>query len=252
MHITTTTRSRSERLSDNVSLQPIISSSDNGPKPDQLQGLTDRYIREEILLREGLALHLDKDDEIARRRITQKYEFLQTDLAVPGALDAGVLEHWFEQNKLRYLMPERVAFSHVYVSADKEGDAVAKVHAVKILMELHGMNAARAPALGDPFPGPSDVGNLAPDEAERLFGKSELSGQLFKPPLRTWSGPYRSGCGWHLVYVTDHLLPVLPSSASIRERVLADYQDEQRRILNARNFEKLRTQYTIRYDEERR
>src|SRR6266568_3399987 len=77
------------------------------PSPEQFQGLIDRYIREEIFLREGLALGLDKDDEIVRRRIVQKYEFLQTDLAVPDSPGARVLEHWFEQNKLRYMSPDR-------------------------------------------------------------------------------------------------------------------------------------------------
>jgi peptidyl-prolyl cis-trans isomerase C len=222
------------------------------PTPRQLQGLIDRYIREEIYLREGLALQLDKDDEIVRRRIVQKYEFLQSDLAVPDSPGSGVLERWFEQNQLRYLTPERVAFSQVYFSADKEGEEAGRVRALKVLKDLRGMHTSRAPGLGDAFPGPSDVGALAPEEAARLFGKSEFAEQLFKLPVGQWAGPYRSGYGWHLVYVTGHLPPVLPPLTQIREQVLADYLEEQRRILNGRAFEKLRAQYTIRDDGERR
>jgi peptidyl-prolyl cis-trans isomerase C len=218
------------------------------PTPEHFEGLIKRYIREEIFVREGLALNLEKDDEIVRRRITQKYEFLQTDLVVPNSPDPGVLERWFEQNKVSYLTPERVAFSQIYFSPDKEGEEVAKARAVKILRELPGMHASRAPDLGDSFPGPSDVGALAPDEAARLFGQSVLSDELFKAPVARWSGPFRSGYGWHLIYVTDHLPSALPALQDIRERVLADYLEEQRRILNARSFEKLSAQYTIRYD----
>ena len=53
------------------------------PDPAQVRTMVDNYIREEIYLREGLALGLDQDDEIVRRRIAQKYDFLQQDVAVP-------------------------------------------------------------------------------------------------------------------------------------------------------------------------
>jgi hypothetical protein len=162
------------------------------------------------------------------------------------------LEHWFEENQLRYVAPERVAFSQTYFSADQENEAAAKGRAIKVLKTLRRMHASRAPGLGDAFPGPADLGALAPDEAARLFGQSELSEQLFKLPVSQWAGPYRSGYGWHLVYVTAHLPPVLPPLAEIHERVLADYLENERRMLNDRTFAKLRAQYTIRVDAEDR
>jgi peptidyl-prolyl cis-trans isomerase C len=219
------------------------------PTRHQLQSLVDRHIREEIFLRESLALSLDKDDEIVRRRLVQKYEFLQTDLAVPDSPGAGVLERWFEQNKLHYLTPERVAFSQVYFSIGKEGEEAVKIRALNVLKEVQETHTSRAPGLGDAFPGPSDVGALAPEEATRLFGKSQLSEQLFKLPVGQWAGPYRSGYGWHLIYVTGLTPPVLPTLAEMHERVLADYLDQQRQTLSERAFEKLRAKYRVRYDD---
>jgi len=218
------------------------------PTRQEFQGLLDLYVREEIFLREGMALNLENDDEIVRRRIAQKYEFLQTDLAVPDPPQAGVLESWFERNKLSYVTPERVSFSQVYFSADKEGDEAARIRAMKVLAELRKQRTARAPERGDPFPGPSDVDALTPEEVARLFGQSVLSEQLFKSPVAQWSGPFRSGFGWHLIYVTACLPGVLPALTDIRERVLTDYMDDERRTLNARAYEKLRAQYSIRYD----
>ena len=218
------------------------------PNPIQLRGLIGRYVREEIFLREGFALHLEKDDEIVRRRIVQKYEFLKTDLAMPDSPGPGVLERWYQQNELRYLSPQRLTFAHVYFSPDKAGDAAAKTRALKVLKKLRLTGVSRAPDFGDVFPGPSDVSALAPDEAVRVFGQSELSEQLFKVPVGQWAGPYRSGYGWHLIYVTGHSLPVLPPLGEIRGRVLADYMDEQRRLLNERAYEELRARYTVRDD----
>jgi peptidyl-prolyl cis-trans isomerase C len=218
------------------------------PTPIQLRRLIDRYVREEIFLREGLALRLEKDDEIVRRRIVQKYEFLKTDLAVPDSPGPGVLGRWYEQNKFHYLSPQRVAFAHVYFSPDRVGDAAAITRALKVLKKLRLSGVSRAPDFGDAFPGPSDVGALAPEEAVRLFGQSELSNHIFKAPLGQWAGPYRSGYGWHLIYVTGHSPPVLPPLGEIRERVLADYMDEQRRLLNEQAYEELRARYIVRDD----
>jgi hypothetical protein len=114
--------------------------------------LLDRYIREEIYLREGQALHLGQEDEIVRRRIVQKYEFLQSDLTAPDSPSPGMLERWFEQNKLRYLSPDRVAFAHIYFSADQGRDTTAKARALRALKKLRQSDVSRAPALGDvPF-----------------------------------------------------------------------------------------------------
>jgi len=40
--------------------------------PNELQGLIDSYVREEILFREGVAMGLDRDDQVIRRRVQQK------------------------------------------------------------------------------------------------------------------------------------------------------------------------------------
>jgi hypothetical protein len=46
------------------------------PTGEELQGLVDDYIRDEIFYREGRAAGLDRDDAVIRRRVRQKMEFL--------------------------------------------------------------------------------------------------------------------------------------------------------------------------------
>ena len=237
------------------------------PQPAQLDKLIDRYVRDEILLREGLALGLDRNDEIVRRRIIQKYEFLRSDLAVIERPAPGVLERWFEANRQRYVIPERVAFAQIYFSADRlptpesarsstagqvnrptqnySTTATAPSRALRVLAQLRRTHASRAPDLGDPFPGPADVGALTHEDAVRLFGQSDVSQQLFEAPIGQWSGPFRSGYGWHLVYVTNRLPPRLPSLQEVHERVLTDYLAERREAINTQNFGELRDRYTI-------
>jgi peptidyl-prolyl cis-trans isomerase C len=218
------------------------------PKPE-LELLIDGYIREEIFLREGLALGLDKNDEIIRRRIAQKYEFLQTDLAVTESPSENDLRHWYEEKRERYLTPARVAFKQVYFSADRD-EAAAKTRAADLLEKLRASRTSHAEESGDLFPGPANLRALTQTEVIRIFGESELSEQLFTLSTGQWSGPYRSGYGWHLVYLTSHFPPALAAFGDIRDRVLRDYQEEQQRIANARSFARLRAEYTVRYDGE--
>lgn len=221
------------------------------PTAEQLQSLTDRYVRQQIFVREGHALGLDKGDEIVERRIAQKYEFLQQDLGAPDAPDEARLRSWYQSHKLQYLLGPRVAFSQIYFSPDRDGEAGAKTRAEKVLATLSSGAVSRAPSLGDVFPGPNDLAPVSKQDAVRLFGESPLTASLTDLPAGKWSGPLRSGYGWHLVYVSQRLAPSLPAFEDIRGRVGDDYREEQRRLENARAFEKLRAKYHVTYEGDR-
>src|ERR1043165_501291 len=90
------------------------------PTERQLQYLLDQYVRSEILFREGLALGLDRDDEIVRRRVVQKIEFLNEDVDAIEADDA-VLEQFFAGHQSRYVLPATVSFRQAFFSADSRG-----------------------------------------------------------------------------------------------------------------------------------
>ena len=53
------------------------------PSREELQGLVDDYIRDEVFYREGRAEGVDRDEVIIRRRVRQKMEFLAEDLSGP-------------------------------------------------------------------------------------------------------------------------------------------------------------------------
>ena len=51
------------------------------PTPEEMASLVESKIHEEILFREALAMGLDKDDAIIKRRLAQKMDFVIEDLA---------------------------------------------------------------------------------------------------------------------------------------------------------------------------
>jgi len=215
------------------------------PTPQQLQELVDRYVRDEICLREGLALSLDKGDEIVRRRVIQKYEFLQTDLNAFGSPTPEQLARWYESNTNRYADPERVSFAHIFFSTQGQDERGATTRAARVLERLRAARATRAPEQGDAFPGPSDVSAISPEDAAKLFGRSELTEQLFKQPAGQWSGPFHSGYGVHLVYVFRHTPSRIPLIRDIQDVVLSDYLEAQTRKLSESEFRRLRARYVV-------
>src|SRR6187549_878406 len=92
-----------------------------GPDADELRGLVNDHIREELLYREALALGLDRDDTIVRRRMAQKLDFLTQDIAAQAELDEPALRAFFEANAARYANAARVSFRHVYLSKERHG-----------------------------------------------------------------------------------------------------------------------------------
>jgi hypothetical protein len=217
------------------------------PPAQQWQRLLDHHIREEIYRREALALGLDLDDEIVRRRLVQKFEFLQTDLAMPDVPTDAQLVDWFAHQQQRYRLPARVSLAHVYFSPDREGEDAARQRAERALSALRSSNGPSGASLGDAFPGPTEVAELALPEARKLFGDSELTRRLFELTPGQWSGPWRSGYGWHLVRVTAHISEEARRLDQVRATALDDYLAERRRLANEAQFLALRSRYTVRF-----
>ncbi|MBW2495403.1 MAG: peptidyl-prolyl cis-trans isomerase, partial [Deltaproteobacteria bacterium] len=68
------------------------------PTPEERAGLIDQYVRETIYYREALAMGLERDDTIIRRRLAQKLEFLSEDLVETVAPSEAELTAYFSEN----------------------------------------------------------------------------------------------------------------------------------------------------------
>ena len=93
------------------------------PTQDQMQSLIDQRVAEEVLFREGLALGLDRNDEIIKRRVAQKMDFLAADIAAMQMPDRAELTEWYSAHSDEFAIPPRISFRHFYFSPDKRGIA---------------------------------------------------------------------------------------------------------------------------------
>lgn len=211
------------------------------PSPDQVHTMVDNYIREEIYLREGLALGLDQKDEIVRRRIAQKYDFVQQDMAAPREPSERELANWFAANRTRFAVPEKRSYEHVYFAIDQRGDQAAHDLAAAALPQLREGKVVK----GDVFPGPQLVRALSESDSTRLFGGSDFSNLVFTVPSDRWYGPVRSGFGWHLVKV-DEIAPGRQQSLyEARDDVRTAWIEADRLARNQSRYAALQGRYSI-------
>ncbi|MEW6269494.1 MAG: hypothetical protein AB1689_09390, partial [Thermodesulfobacteriota bacterium] len=91
------------------------------PSPEEMQSLVERWVRDEILFREAVALGLDRNDTIVKRRMVQKMEFLAEDLSDLSEPTPAQLEAFLRGNASRFRDPPRVTFRHLYFSPDRRG-----------------------------------------------------------------------------------------------------------------------------------
>lgn len=215
------------------------------PTEDELEGLVDSYIREEVYYREALALGLDQDDTVLRRRLMQKMEFLSNDLAELNTPDQAALNAYFLEHKDKYELPARVSFTHIYFSFDKRSMRVLQ-DAENILEQIQAVSppVVRAPDRGDPFMLQYDFTLETPFEVSRLFGQG-FAEQLFQLKENGWQGPVESGYGLHLVWINEKIDARMPELASVIDKVRTDWMFEQRQKTNKAIYERFKERYEI-------
>jgi hypothetical protein len=206
-------------------------------------------VREEVLYREALAVGLDRNDVVVRRRMVQKMELLTQDLATLADPTDAELQAFFQERGEDYRIPPRLSFSHVYFNLDRRGNAVED-DARSVLVELRAETPPplRAPERGDAIMIDDDFAQATPDEVRRIFG-NRFAEAVFKLEPG-WHGPIVSGYGLHLVNVGERVEGRIPEYGEVRERLVDDFNRRRRDRANEALYKSLAVQYEIIIDGE--
>ena len=215
------------------------------PTEEELQGLIQSHIREEVFYREALALGLDRDDTIVRRRMMQKLEFLTTDISDLNEPEESQLTEFFLERQNQYRIPARISFSHIYFNVDKLGPRAEK-DALNILSELNTLKEPVSKAFehGDNFMLGHSFVEETPSNVARLFGE-KFADRLFKSNVNTWQGPLESSYGLHLVYIGQKIESQVPEFSEVSEQVRRDWMYEQRQKTNKEIYERFKERYEV-------
>ena len=214
------------------------------PTPEEWEGLIRARVREEVYYREALALGLDKDDSIIRRRLQQKMEFVSDDIAAQAAPTDAELNAYLLAHPDTFRVEPRVTFRQVYLNPEKHGVSLA--HDATQLLALLNRAGGKTDlsALGDAVMLAHEFDALPAGEVRRLFGGAFAATLGGLSPGR-WQGPVQSAYGVHLVFVSQRLEGRVPALADVRDDVRREWQEARRVEANERFYQALLTRYTV-------
>jgi len=214
------------------------------PTREEIESLVDDFVSEEVGYREAVAMGIDADDTIVRRRMRQKLEFLIEDGAASDPPTQAEMQAWLDQHPEQYHLPERRAFRQVLLSADKRG-AGATRDAEAILASLR---AGADPAkLGDTSMLPAAVSVITQQGVTGLFGP-DFAIAVFAHEGEGWFGPVASPYGQHLISVgaIEKGRPVALSE--VADRVSTDIIEARRNEARDAFHARMRQRYHIRIE----
>ncbi len=215
------------------------------PTAEEREGLIKQYLREMILYREALAMGLDRDDTIIRRRLAQKLEFLTQDLISPKPPSKEELRTYFEAHIDKYQQPDLITITHVFIDPDKRGDqTLVDAEDIKEKLQALKQPPQDAQAFGDSFMLQSYYPERSEAELAKLFG-SGFARPVFELAPQEWHGPVLSGYGTHLVYVHDRREAEPPRFTEVEEQVRKDWENDKREQLNEQYIASLMGRYDV-------
>lgn len=211
------------------------------PTADELAGLVDNWVREEILYREGLALGLEENDPVLRRRIAQKVEFM-SEAFVDDELTDAELEAYLADNIEAYEIEPRYTFRQRYFDPGRRGDDLDQ----ELDQAIEKLRQSTDAPVGDPTLLPPRLANASTSEIRRTFG-SDFADALAEVPVGQWSGPVRSGYGVHVVRVDEAVPGRAPSLEEVRPAVERDLLARRTEAAREKFYDMLRERYTVRF-----
>lgn len=219
--------------------------SGRSPTEAELSAAVQRWLDEEVLYREALALGLDRGDPVIRRRLVQKMAFLSEDLVPVEPPTEAELAAWLADHAEEFRRPERVTLEHVFVGRPGgSGADGAPTRADAVLSELRA--GADPGGLGEPFLRGRRFASKTAAELDAVFGVG-FAVAVAAFPVGEWAGPVESSYGLHLVRVEERTPARAPALDEVRAAVRRDLVAARRDEANAEAMRQLRAGYEVRF-----
>jgi hypothetical protein len=214
------------------------------PTRDEWEGLIRERVKEEVYYREALALGMDKDDLIIRRRLQQKMDFVSNDVSAQAQPTDDELRAYLQAHPDSFRIEQRFTFRQVFLNPEKHGKSLARDTA-QLLTKLNREGSKTdITTLGDSIMLDKQYDALPVAEIGRLFG-DKFAKALGRLPFGQWQGPVESAYGVHLVFVRERQEGAMPVLADVRDAVSREWENARRLEANDKFYRELLKHYTV-------
>ena len=215
------------------------------PTVEELDGLIEEQIRDEVLTREAQRLGLDRDDTVIRRRLRQKMEIITEEASASAQPSDVQLQTYLDQHRDDFRGESRIAFAQIFLDPSKRRETI-DVDAKALLDQLQRRTASTNwQKLGDQlFMLKREYPLSGEREIATSFG-AEFASSLLDLKIGEWSGPVRSGYGLHVVRIDANEAARPARLADIRPLVEREWRNAQRKADAEAQYQALRAGYEI-------
>jgi hypothetical protein len=214
------------------------------PTSEEMDGLIRDRVQEEVYSREAMALGLDKDDTIIRRRLRQKMEFLTDDVAALAEPSDDELGAYLKTHAGTFRVQRQFTFNQVYLNPEKHGENLARDTAELLAQLRQSGDQADFSELGDSFLLEHQFQSLLASELVKQFGET-FAAKLGELSPGQWHGPVESGYGVHLVWITERTEGRLPALGEVRDAVRREWANARRLETNEKFYQELLKRYAV-------
>lgn len=201
-------------------------------------------VREEVYYREAIALGLDKDDTIIRRRLRQKMEFVADNVVAQVQPTDVELGAYLNAHPDSFRLPRSFTFSQVFLDPQRHGEHLAR-DAAQLLAQLYQAGGTTdLAALGDSLMLEHKFSALPAGEVRKLFGEN-FATTVAGLSLGQWQGPVESAYGVHLVFVSERSEERVPALREIHEAVRREWVNARRVETNDKLYETILKHYVV-------
>ncbi|GAA5442001.1 hypothetical protein Misp06_00162 [Microbulbifer sp. NBRC 101763] len=217
--------------------------------PSDRSDLIHDYIREEVLYREAMNLGLQDNDQIIRRRLIQKLEYVTDGFVGDINVSRQDLEQYFWLHQEEYRIEASVTFTHVFFDFRNQFNNSLEEVALQTLDHLLEKSVAfeKSAGYGDRFIFHRNYVARTRQLVASHMGE-DMTRKIFQLPINTWSGPYQSPYGLHLVLVVENNPSRLPNFQEVAPLVLEDYRRQRMDDMRRRKIQELIAQYRVEWD----
>ena len=213
------------------------------PSKEELDGLIENYIRDEVFYRAGRAAGLDRDDAVVRRRVRQKMEFLAEQISVPEPTEAQLID-FLKSHSERFRTDDHVTFRQVFLNPSRRiGTIDRDLQQVKAVLS-NASTTTDGVALGDPFIPGEEFSAVSLRDTAATFGES-FARQVFAAEQGRWQGPITSTYGLHFIFINERTNGSVPSLDAVRAAVGREWANARRIEAEQKFYQSLRNRYEV-------
>jgi len=213
------------------------------PTREELKGILQNHIREEVLYQEALEQGLDQSNAAVKRALITQMDVLAEGQGEQSEITEEDILAYYNLRKDQFISPSRIRFKQVYFGQDAREDALEQL---RERWNQTGTSFEQAMLEGVATMLPLAMEDRTSDQIDREFGDG-FAQQLETLETGRWEGPVSSSFGWHLIYM-DSLQPSSPLPLSaVRGAIYEQLQYEDKNAAKEQFYTELIQQYDITY-----